>query len=155
MSFYAYQCEYLILELLLCPNFYFKVILQWNALIRAKWSVIYCWFFYTCFPFSCILLQFYVCFSVLGQFWKKIEERKTCKFGKFLHSKAKLSRSVDQGRSTGVGNELAPRRQQSRKCQKTSFFSFAEIGNLADLVPDPFGYLRTSKTHPQLIKNHT
>ena len=44
-------------------------------LIRAKWLIIYCQFLYICFAFSCIFLWFYVSFSVIGQFWKEMEER--------------------------------------------------------------------------------
>ena len=129
-------------------------------LIRAKKSIIYCWFLYTCFTFSCILLQLYVCFSVSGQFWKKIEEMssngsKTCKFGKVLCSKTILGRLVDRYRLTIFGSEraswrwpLASQHQQSSNCVKASFFGFAEMGNLTNTVPNPFDYLRTSKTHP-------
>ena len=36
-----------------------------------------------------------------------------------------------------------------------SFFSSAEKENLADSFSDPFGYLRTSKTHLQRIQKHS
>ena len=148
-------------------NYYYYYYLrkknQVPTLVRAKQLIIYCQFLYTCFAFSCLLLRFYVCFSVIGQFWKEIEEMsyngsKIGRFGNNLRSKAILSRLVDQGQSTVLdrGSMLATgvAVPPIEKVLVFSFFGFANIGQLGRQCPNLLGYLRTSKTHPQGNQNH-
>ena len=74
----------------------------------------------------------------------------------------KLGKPANQGWSTVVGSKLvprhwllAPRHQQMGKLARISFFSILRLGNLADTISDPIGYIRTSRTHPGHQEKYT
>ena len=118
-------------------------LLQWRGVTRAKWSITYCRFLYTCFVSSCIffvVLCLFQCYrSILEENRKKelkqVENRRNWQI---LRSWANLGTPVDRYQSMIFGNEQG-------KWYFFYFSDYVEIGNLVDSVPELLGYVRTSR----------
>ena len=115
----------------------------WGNLIKVKQSIIQCPILCTCFAFHCLFLWFYVCFGVIGLFWKDMEERslnrsKRGKIGIFFMKQADFGQTgqVDCFRqklnsAVLVSGATTP---AFRKPYHVSFFGSVEMGKLGRFV---------------------
>ena len=111
------------------------------------------------FLFIITILCLFYCFrSILeGNRRKELKQVENRQIWQKLCSKVFPGRSVNQGWSTIFDRDLARRRSPLalRKVLIFSFFGSIDIGQLGRSYSDLFGYLKTSKTHPQGIQNHS
>ena len=119
-------------------------------MIGLKLSLILCQFLYTCLVFYCVIFRSYVCFSVLGQIWKEIEEMsrnraKMSKKGNLWRSWRKLGQfgwpvcQIWSTRSSKASAlqcwSLVPRCQLSRNQTIFSFFSAKNEWTIDRMTP--------------------